>query len=112
MDSAYKYQLEIESEERVVIGVNRFQIEERSPQDLLRVDPVLEENQRRKLSQLKQERDTLAVSGSLDRLKEAAAGTGNLMPPILEAVRAYATLGEICDVLRDVFGEYQQKAIF
>ena len=112
MDSAYKYQLEIESEERVVIGVNRFQIEERSPQNLLRVDPVLEENQRRKLSQLKQERDPLAVSGSLDRLKEAAAGTGNLMPTILEAVRAYATLGEICDVLRDVFGEYQQKAIF
>ncbi len=112
MDSAYKYQLEIESEERVVIGVNRFQIEERSPQDLLRVDPVLEENQRRKLSQLKQERDPLAVSGSLDRLKEAATGTGNLMPLILEAVRAYATLGEICDVLRDVFGEYQQKAIF
>jgi len=111
-DSAYKYQLEIESEERVVIGVNRYQIEERSPQNLLRVDPVLEENQRRKLSQLKQERDPLAVSGSLDRLKEAATGCGNLMPPILEAVRAYATLGEICDVLRDVFGEYQQKAIF
>ncbi|MBU7007604.1 acyl-CoA mutase large subunit family protein [Phosphitispora fastidiosa] len=112
MDSAYKYQLEIESAERVVIGVNRFQIEERSPQDLLRVDPVLEENQRRKLSQLKQERDPLAVSGSLDRLKKAAAGSENLMLPILEAVRAYATLGEICDVLRDVFGEYQQKAIF
>ncbi len=111
-DSAYKYQLEIESGERVVIGVNKFQIEEKPPQNLLRVDPVLEENQRQKLNQLKQERDHQAVSGSLARLKEAARGSGNMVPPILDAVRVYATLGEICDVLRDVFGEYQQKAIF
>lgn len=111
-DSAYKYQLEIESGERVVIGVNKFQMEEKPPKNLLRVDPVLEENQRRKLLALKEERDGTAVAAALARLKDTATGTDNLIPPILEAVKAYATLGEICDVLRDVFGEYQQRAIF
>ena len=111
-DSAYNYQLEIESGDRVVIGVNKFQRAEKSPQNLLRVDPVVEETQRAKLQALKQHRNQAEVERSLFRLKEAAEGTDNLFPPVLDAVRAYATLGEICDVLRGVFGEYQQTAIF
>ncbi len=111
-DSAYHYQMEIESGDRVVIGVNKFQTEEKTPLNLLKVDPVVEENQRIKLEALKRQRNQAEVDRALARLKEAAGGTDNLMPPILEAVKAYATLGEICDVLREVFGEYQQRAIF
>lgn len=111
-DSAYNYQLEIESGERVVIGVNKFQITEKSPQNLLRVAPVVEETQRSRLQAIKQQRNQAEVDRTLTNLKDAAEGTENLLPPILEAVRAYATLGEISDVLREVFGEYQQKAIF
>lgn len=111
-DSAYDYQLQIESGERVVIGVNKFQIAEKSPQNLLRVNPAVEKTQRDKLQALKLQRQRAQVEMTLAALKEAAEGTGNLFPPILDAVRAYATLGEICDVLRGVFGEYRQRAIF
>lgn len=111
-DSAYDYQLQIESGERVVIGVNKFQIAEKSPQNLLRVNPAVEKTQRDKLQALKQQRQRAQVEMTLAALKEAAEGTGNLFPPILDAVRAYATLGEICDVLRGVFGEYRQRSIF
>lgn len=111
-DSAFNYQLEIESGERVVVGVNKFQIAEKALQNLLRVDPVVEETQRTRLQELKQQRNRSEVERNLAKLKQAAEGTDNLLPPVLDAVRAYATLGEICDVLRDVFGEYQQKAIF
>ncbi|MDT3700956.1 MAG: methylmalonyl-CoA mutase family protein [Thermincola sp.] len=111
-DSAYDYQLQIESGERVVIGVNKFQIGEKSPQNLLRVNPAVEKTQRDKLQALKQQRQRAQVEMTLAALKEAAEGTENLFPPILDAVRAYATLGEICDVLRGVFGEYRQRSIF
>jgi len=111
-DSAYDYQLQIEAGERVVIGVNRFQIGEKSPQNLLRVNPAVEKTQRDKLQALKQQRQRAQVEMTLAALKEAAEGTENLFPPILDAVRAYATLGEICDVLRGVFGEYRQRSIF
>lgn len=111
-ESAYDYQLEIESEERVVVGVNRFQIKEDPPKNLLKVDPQVEISQRAKLLALKKERDQHAVDRALAVLKETARGTGNLMPPILEAVKVYATLGEICDSLREIFGEYQQRVIF
>ncbi len=111
-DSAYNYQMEIESGERVVIGVNKYQIEEKASLNLLKVDPVVEENQKNKLKVLKEQRNQSDVDRTLARLKNAAGGSDNLMPHILEAVRAYATLGEICDVLREVFGEYQQRAIF
>jgi methylmalonyl-CoA mutase N-terminal domain/subunit len=107
-DSAYQYQREIEKEERVVVGVNRFQAEEEKPTNLLRVDPAVRISQIEKLKKLKSERDGEAVKKSLARLKQVAEGSGNLMPPILDAVKAYATLGDICDVLREVYGEYQQ----
>ena len=107
-DSAYQYQREIEKEERVVVGVNRFQAEQEKPTNLLRVDPAVRISQIEKVKKLKSERDEEAVKKSLVQLKRAAEGSGNLMPPIFDAVKAYATLGEICDVLREVYGEYQQ----
>jgi methylmalonyl-CoA mutase N-terminal domain/subunit len=107
-DSAYQYQREIEKEERVVVGVNRFQAEEEKPTNLLRVDPAVQISQIEKLKKLKSERDEEAVKKNLAQLKQAAEGSENLIPPIFDAVKAYATLGEICDVMREVYGEYQQ----
>ena len=106
-DSAYRYQREIEKGERVVVGVNKFQVEEESPKDLLRVDPSVRVSQIEGLKRLKSERDNGRVTGILGELRKAAEGNDNLMPIILDAVKAYATLGEICDTLREVFGEYQ-----
>jgi methylmalonyl-CoA mutase N-terminal domain/subunit len=107
-ESAYRYQREIENEERVVVGVNRFQVEEERPGNLLKVDPSVRISQIEKLKKLKSERDNDRIMESLAELKRVAKGHGNLMIPILDAVKAYATLGEICDLLREVFGEYQQ----
>lgn len=106
-DSAYRYQREIEKNERVVVGVNKFQVEEESPKDLLRVDPAVRISQMERLKRLKSERDNARVKDILSELRKAAKGKDNLMPIILDAVKTYATLGEICDALRDVFGEYQ-----
>ncbi len=106
-DSAYRYQREIEKGERVVVGVNKFQVEEESPKDLLRVDPAVRISQMERLKKLRSERDNARVKDILNELRKAAEGKDNLMPIILDAVKAYGTLGEICDALRDVFGEYQ-----
>ena len=106
--SAYNYQRAVESGEQVVVGLNKFQSEEGiALKNLLRVDPGVMESQVAKLKKLKAERDNLAVKSALEKLKTSAQGSNNLMPPIMEAVRCYATLGEICDTLRDVFGEYK-----
>ena len=107
-DSAYRYQREIERGERVVIGLNRFQVQEEKPKNLLRVDPALRLSQIEELKKMKSERDQDRVARALSELKRAAEGTDNLMLPILQAVKTYATLGEICDTLRHVFGEYRQ----
>jgi len=110
-DSAYRYQKEIESGERVVVGLNKFQVkEEEKPKDLLKVDPAVAERQIARLKELKASRDNAAVQQALAEVKAAAEGDANLMPPILKAVKALATLGEICDTLRAVFGEYQAAA--
>jgi methylmalonyl-CoA mutase N-terminal domain/subunit len=106
-NSAYTWQQEIEKGERIVIGVNKFTMKEPSPKGLLRVDPKVGAMQMQKITELKAKRDQNAVEEVLVKLKSAAETDANLMPLILEAVKAYATLGEICDVLRDVFGEYQ-----
>jgi methylmalonyl-CoA mutase N-terminal domain/subunit len=105
-ESAYRYQKAVEEGERVVVGLNKFQIQEPKPTGLLRVDPVVRRQQMGKLEQLKARRDKGAVAASLSALGQAARGEENLLPLILQAVRVYATLGEICDTLRDVFGEY------
>jgi methylmalonyl-CoA mutase N-terminal domain/subunit len=105
-ESAYKFQKAVEQGERIVVGLNKFQVQEPKPTGLLRVDPAVREQQMEKLRRLKEKRDNGAVQASLAALKKAAQGEENLMPLILRAVRSYATLGEICDTLREVFGEY------
>lgn len=112
-ESAYRYQREIETGERVVVGVNQFIIpEEERTIDYLRVDPAVEKSQYQKLAQLRKRRDGKAVEAALNWLKVCAEGTDNLLYPIISAVEAQATLGEICDVLRLVFGEYKAPQIF
>ncbi|MDY6950958.1 MAG: methylmalonyl-CoA mutase family protein [Thermodesulfobacteriota bacterium] len=105
-ESAYAYQRAVESGDQVVVGLNKFQQDDSLPRGLLRVDPAVRGSQVAKLEQLKGQRDDSAVASALERLKGCARGTDNLMPPIMEAVTCYATLGEICDTLRSVFGEY------
>ncbi len=110
-DSAYIWQKQIEAKQRIVVGVNQFQVKEAPPTGLLRVDATAESLQRGKLKELRATRDNVAVDAALGTLREAAQGSENVMPAILAAVRCYATLGEICDVLRDVFGEYRPEEI-
>lgn len=110
--SAYRYQQEIEKGERVVVGLNRFQVKGEEKIPLLKVDPEMEGKQKARLKELRQTRDNAMVRQTLAQLKTAAQGADNLMPPILSAVRTLATLGEICDTLREVFGEYEAPALF
>jgi methylmalonyl-CoA mutase N-terminal domain/subunit len=105
-DSAYRFQKAVESGEQVIVGMNRFKVEEQIPYKLLRVDPTVRENQIERLEKIRAERDANAVASALAQVKKAAQGMENLMPPILEAVKRRASLGEICGVLREVFGEY------
>ncbi|MEW6186540.1 MAG: methylmalonyl-CoA mutase family protein [Thermodesulfobacteriota bacterium] len=110
-ESAFRYQRAVESGGRVVVGINKFQVKEPPPKGLLKVDPAVQEQQRRKVQEVRESRDSRKVEACLTELKKTAQGPGNLLPPILEAVRAYATLGEICDTLRSVFGEYTAVAM-
>jgi methylmalonyl-CoA mutase N-terminal domain/subunit len=111
-DSAYRYQREIEKNERIVVGLNKFQVKgEEKPKDLLKVDPAVGGKQVARLKELKSTRDNVAVAQALAELKAAAQGTDNLMPPILKAVKSLATLGEICDTLRAVWGEYEMAVM-
>ena len=110
-NSAYKYQMQVESLDQIVVGVNKFQVEETQKRDLLRVDPHVEILQRKKLQKLRETRDKEAVNKALETLKAKAETDENLMPYIIDAVKVYATLGEICDELREVFGEYEQTVI-
>ncbi|MBI4772623.1 MAG: methylmalonyl-CoA mutase family protein [Deltaproteobacteria bacterium] len=110
-NAAYGYQKAIESGDRSVVGLNIYQTDSEKPSNLLRVDPEVRNRQIAKLTKLKKERDSNASATALKNLEETARGNENLMVPILDAVKAYATLGEICDVLRGVFGEYQPSAI-
>jgi methylmalonyl-CoA mutase N-terminal domain/subunit len=112
VESAYRHQKEIETKEKIVVGVNEFQIEEEIPMEILRVDPVVEKMQKEKLNEIKQQRDNAKVRSVLDELYDAAVKGENLMPYIIRAVKAYATLQEICDVLRQVYGEYKAPSIF
>lgn len=107
-DSAYNYQKEIEEESRIVVGVNKFQIEEDVATDLLYVDQQVEEIQKQKLAELKATRDNEKTLETLETLRLVSRTDENLMPHIITAVEAYATIGEICGVLREEFGEYIQ----
>ena len=111
-DSAYLYQKAVEAKEEVVVGVNQFQMEEEEPTGLLKVDPEIEVQQREGLGALRARRDGDRVDAALNALGAAARGSENLVPLIFETVRAYATVGEISNALRAVFGEYEAQSIF
>ena len=107
-DSAYKWQMDVESGARTIVGVNKFQMEEEPPKGLLKVDEAVGERQKTKVEAMKAKRDNEAVKAALADLKKACQDENeNLMPHILAAVKTYATLGEICNVMREVFGEYE-----
>jgi len=111
-DSSYAYQKEIDSGEQVIVGQNQFQIQEDlSHLKTLKVSPAGEALQNQRLLKTKKQRDGAAVKKALARVRETAEADGNLMPPILEAVKAYATLQEIADQMRAVFGEYKEKIV-
>jgi len=111
-NSAYKYQREIDNKERTIVGVNEYTSEEKQLIPLLRISLDVEKTQLERLNVLKNSRDSKRVQRALDRLRNSADADENLMPIMLEAVKAYATLGEICGVLREVYGEYQELIIF
>ncbi len=111
-DAAYQYQRQVDTKEKTVVGVNKYISEDQVPLDILEIDETLETLQIEKTRRIKEERDNQKVRDCLERVGEACSGTQNVMEPLLEAVKAYATLQEICDVYRRVFGEYRDPGIF
>ncbi|MHA2497011.1 MAG: methylmalonyl-CoA mutase family protein, partial [Candidatus Hodarchaeales archaeon] len=111
-DSAFIYQKEIDEKKRTIVGVNNYILDEDTPIPILRIDPELSKKQCDRLKHVKATRNNKKVQDILERLRSAAEGTENLMPIIVEAVREYATVQEICDVFRDIFGEYEEPAVF
>jgi methylmalonyl-CoA mutase N-terminal domain/subunit len=111
-ESAYRFQREIEQGERLIVGVNAFQSDREEPVQILKIDEKVAEDQTARLKQVRTERNAAAVSKALAKVEAACRGSDNLMPPVLEAVKAYATLGEISDVFRKVWGQYREGGIF
>jgi methylmalonyl-CoA mutase N-terminal domain/subunit len=110
-EAAFRFQQSVERREKIIVGVNGYVMEEKA-HPILYIDESVAEEQTAGLEALKARRDGDAVKRALDGLRETARGTGNLMYPILEAARAYATLGEMCDALREVWGEYVEPPVF
>ena len=111
-NSAYEYQKKVETKDRIVVGVNQFQIEEPPPTGLLQIRQTVGDLQAEKLRTLRAERNSGALRSSLDEIRRVAGSNENLMPAIIEAVKSEATIGEICDALREVFGEYRGGTSF
>ena len=109
--SAYKYEMEIEEKERIIVGVNKFQVKEPEHKGLLKIDIKVQEEQIKFLKKIRSDRNKEVVAKNLANLKKAAEGTDNLMPFILEAVKSYASIGEICNTMRSVFGEYKEHVV-
>ncbi len=109
-DAAYAWQRQVEAKQQVVVGVNAFRSDD-PPVTVMKVDPALEERQVARLQAFRRERNGTAAKQAVDAVRAAAKGTDNLMPLILAAVKAEATLGEISDALRDVFGEYRETVV-
>ena len=110
-EAAYREQQDVEAGRRVIVGVNRYQAPAESPPSILRVDPAVVDRQRARLRQVRADRDAARVRTALSALERAAPGRKNLLPLVLDAVRAYATIGEICDALRAVFGVYRPPVV-
>jgi methylmalonyl-CoA mutase N-terminal domain/subunit len=112
-ESAYRHQKEVEAKKRIIVGVNDFLSQEEAPMKLHQIDPAIEKKLVKQLTEVKRQRNQQKVNEALDRLRKAAEQeNASLMPPILDAVKEYTTLGEICGTLRDVFGEYKPPSIF
>jgi methylmalonyl-CoA mutase, N-terminal domain len=112
-EASFRYQSEVERRERVIVGVNRYQQEDEQPIELLRIDPALEQKQIERVQAVRERRDTAAAEAALARLKEDAAyDDRNLMEPIMDASRAYVTMGEMCDALREVWGTWRETPVF
>jgi len=111
-EAAYKYQKEIDENKRAIIGVNKYKVDEPIEIPILKMDEKGEERQINRLKKLRKERDKSKFEKNLNRLRKAAEGEENLMPYILDCVHSYATLGETCGILREVFGEYKEPAIY
>jgi methylmalonyl-CoA mutase N-terminal domain/subunit len=107
-DSAYDYQMKVENKERIVVGANEFQSTEDIKVPLLRIDPEVEKSQVERVQAVREKRDNDQVQKALSALRQAAQSETNVMPSIVEAVKTYATIGEICDVMREVFGEHRE----
>src|SRR5205823_3119400 len=110
-DAAFRYQKELEDKRRIVVGVNDFTVDEEEPIEILRIDPRLESQQSERVREVRRKRDGAKATNALSQLRKAAAGNDNLMPYILDAVRAYATEGEIMQAMIEVFGTYTEKAV-
>jgi methylmalonyl-CoA mutase, N-terminal domain len=112
-DASFRYQAEVESKQRIIVGVNRYQLEDEQPLELLKIDPALEPQQIERVRALRGRRDSAAVEAALAALKAASAREDvNLMPVILDAARAYVTMGEMCDVWREVWGVWRETPVF
>jgi methylmalonyl-CoA mutase N-terminal domain/subunit len=111
-EASYRYQSEVEQKQRIVVGVNRYELDGEPEPELLRIDPALEQKQIERVQALRARRDGAAAESALANLKRAAAGDGNLMEPIVAASRAYVTMGEMCDALRDVWGVWRETPVF
>jgi methylmalonyl-CoA mutase, N-terminal domain len=112
-DASFRYQHEVEQKQRIIVGVNRYELEDEPEVEILRIDPALERKQIQRVQALRGRRDSVAVETALARLKQAAArDDDNLMPPLVEASRAYVTLGEMCEALSDVWGTWIETPVF
>jgi methylmalonyl-CoA mutase N-terminal domain/subunit len=111
-DAAYRFQRELDAKEKIMVGVNKYVVKEELPVDIYHVDETLEERQIARTNAVKNDRDQKKVKQCLERLGEACAGKDNVMPHLIEAASAYATLQEMCDVLRSVFGVYRDPGTF
>jgi methylmalonyl-CoA mutase N-terminal domain/subunit len=107
-ESAYRYQQSVEKKEKIVVGVNGYVDTDEAPISILYIDDQASDLQLARLAELRQTRDNARVAATLNTLKDVARGTGNTMYPLLDCVRAYATVGEMCDALREVWGEYEE----
>jgi methylmalonyl-CoA mutase, N-terminal domain len=112
MDAAYAHQRALDTGEKIVVGVNEFVDEVEQPIDTLYIDDSVEDEQKQAVAALRRSRDGRAVTAALGALRQACAERRNVMPPLIEAVKTYATVGEISDVMRDVFATYEEPAVF
>jgi methylmalonyl-CoA mutase N-terminal domain/subunit len=109
-DAAYRYQQQLDAGEKVIVGVNKYIVPEERPMEILKIKPEVERRQIERVRKVKRERDQAAAREHLGRVHAAARNGDNLMPHLIEAVKAYCTLGEISDIYREVFGVYRDPA--